>query len=149
MYKFYSAYLYDNQLEHEFLILHNKDSILDYDRSNILNKIYQYKDIDKKEYSINLMKSAFGSESRFHKKTLFIENKGFVKLVKCFGTHLPNYNAYDLYWNESASGVNIHNWDYCSVWKAESSQCSVYRTHEYKSERLSYNRYLSIQNILI
>jgi len=146
MYKFYSVYLYDNQLEHDFLLLHNKR--IDYSRSSALNRIYQYKGDDKKEYSINLMKSTFESKSSY-KEVLFIENKGFIKLVKCSGTHLPNYNVYNLYWDENASGVNIHNWDYCSPWKAGSSQCSVYRIHEYKSERLSYSRDLAIQNILI
>ena len=159
IYKIYGVWLYDNQLEHEFLILNNRTTgylgqvnwDLPYTFSGTssygaLYKIYNLPDDkDKKSKSIQIMKDESEREG-----LPFIKNDGFLTLVKT-GTppaHNPRYCTYDIYWNETKSGINIHDYEVLHIWHAGDSSYSSYRIWEEKAERESQLRDYKLQSIL-
>ncbi len=142
IYKIYGVMLYDNQLNHDYLIFYNRRASLHGGMSNDLpydftggsnygafNKIYQL-DKDADNYvskSISIMQNACDSS-----RLLMVKNEGFLRLVKTSVSHMPHYNGYDVYWNETASGINAFDYDLCAVWNVGSSSYSSYRVYEYK-----------------
>lgn len=156
IYKIYSVYLYDNQLNHEYFILNKRSKgftgelkwDLPYGFSGsspygALNIIYNMKGDDKKEKSIEIMR-----ETSIQNKLPFIKNDGFLTLVKTGKSHIDNYNTYDIYWNETKSGINLHDWEVLNVWTPGTSSYSCYRIWEEKTERESQIRDYKLQLIL-
>lgn len=133
-YKIYSVYLYDNQLNIDYVILH-KERDLGYWVSQALNRIYN----DHRGDSVNILGNILKSE-----KLPFIKNDNFASIVKTQGTHLSNYNVCDIFWDEGLSDINVHEYDYLSTWNVDESTYSTFRIHEYKHMRLSTAR----ENIL-
>lgn len=178
-YKIYSVYLYDNQLDHEYVFFHNKgrDFIgnLNWDAPYMMfgsssftasNKIYNFdkKDPNFKDKSIEIMKSAAERE-----KILFIKNSNFISLVptregrvsysgsgtgdlvkdgEYKGLRKQTYTPYDIFWNETKSGINPHLYDVMSIWNPGQSQYSSYRIWETKEERISAIRESKLNIIL-
>ncbi len=139
-YKIYSVFLYDNQLNHDYLILYNTYTNwtnqiswdLGYDFSNTFNKIYN---LDKSSSSFNEDSIREIKNAARMSNKLLVKNEGFLTLVKGRGTLLHNYNAYDIYWNETKSNINIHTYDVVAIWNAGDSSYSSYRICEEKNER--------------
>lgn len=48
---------------------------------------------------------------------------------------MPNYNIYDIFWNETLSGINITDYNFCSIYRSGMSTYSTYRIHEEKDNR--------------
>lgn len=149
VYKIYSVYLYDNQLDHDFIILYNRtknyyNGELSWDApyhySDSLKEIYNLTESERDIKSISLMRLAEVRSNRtmvneLKKNSILVRNNGFLTIQKIFGTHLPNYNAYDIFWNETKSGINIHDWEVAGIWNIGKPHYSSYRIWEEKSER--------------
>lgn len=142
IYKIYSVYLYDNQLNHEWLILHNKykssftpgfgnESELGYNFGEALKKIYNLPKDEKKVKSIELISKALSRD----KDKLFIKNDGFLTIKKIEDTSNPIYSIYDILWNETRSGIDITKFDYCSPYTPGESSTSCYRIFEEREHR--------------
>lgn len=148
VYKIYSVYLYDNQLNHDYIILYNRRSgfsgelnwNMPYDYDYALGKIFDLRSnlhlckLSQEELrskSISLMESA----DKKNIESVLIKNNDFLTIEKTRGTHLPNYNGYNIFWNETKSGINIHDWEVAGIWNVGSSTYSIYRIWENKSER--------------
>lgn len=153
IYKIYSVLLYDNQLNHDYLILYKTHTDwtsqraydLGYDFSNTLNKIYN---LDKSSPNF-IKKSIYEIENTCRRSNkLLVKNEGFLTLIKGKGTHLPNYNAYDIYWNETKSNINIHEYEVAAIWNIGSSSYSTYRIWEQKAEREKVVRDNKLNSIL-
>lgn len=138
IYKIYSVYLYDNQLNHDYLILDNRRNSyhgltwdLPYDFTGqssygALYKIYNKQISD----PVELMRKTSERNG-----LPFIKNDNFLTINKIEGTHLPNYNAYEIYWNETKSGINITEWEVLHTWNHNSSSYTSYRIWEERGER--------------
>ncbi len=74
----------------------------------------------------------------------FIKLIGDLKFIKTGDTHLSNYNAYSVYYNESISGVNIMDFDIAATWCIGNSFYSTKRLYEFKNRR---EEALHIQNL--
>lgn len=128
IYKIYSVYLYDDQLDHEYLILHNRvnqyfggiSNDLPYRVTMVLRDVY-----NNKENSVERMKDACEREG-----IVFLKNDGFLKPIFLKNTTDSRYSIYDIYWNETKSGIDIDKYELCSIWKADSSSYSTYRIYD-------------------
>ena len=153
IYKIYSVFLYDNQLNHDYLILYNtytdwtnqRSWDIGYDFSNAFNKIYN---LDKSSSSFNNDSIREIKNAARRSNKLLIKNEGFLTLTKVRGTYLPNYNAYDIYWNETKSNINIHEYEVAAIWNVGNSSYSSYRIWEEKIERKRVKRDNMLNSIL-
>lgn len=71
-----------------------------------------------------------------------------ISLEKVKPTHLPNYNVYDIFWNETKSGINPHEYEVMGIWNPGSYQYSTYRIWGEKEERLKTIRDNQLNQIL-
>ena len=156
IYKISSVYLYDNQVDHQYIILSNKTTAytggekwdLPYGFSNAFNAIFAQKNVNRYGFDKNAESIALMRIQCKHYDIPLIKNDGFLTVEKTCGTHLPNYNAYDIYWNESLSGINIHDYEVCHIWGVGESQYSTYRIWEHVTERDKVLRDNKIINLL-
>lgn len=58
-----------------------------------------------------------------------------LKEGKYKGLYKQVYTPYDIYWNETKSGINIHDWEVAGIWNVGNSFYTSYRIWEEKSER--------------
>lgn len=142
IYKIYSVYLYDSELNHVYVFLHNRRKSFTGDVYNelpyrhteafreIYDLIHNKRDKEYGSKSIEILSSASKLEG-----IPFILAKDFITISKIRGTHLPNYNAYDIMWNEKESGINIFDYELASTWRPGSSSYSTYRIYEEKHNR--------------
>ena len=145
IYKIYSVYLYDNGLAHDWVFFYNRtkgftgevkwDAPYTMFGSSSFCANNQIFNMDKSqpdfnEMSVRVMKSAAQSEG-----IDLIRVKDFLILEKIGTTHMPNYNAYQILWNETKSGFNPHQFEVMGVWREGSSQYSSYRIWEEVAER--------------
>jgi hypothetical protein len=111
-YIMYGVMLYDNQLDHDYLILHNS-TIGSFNSNRIDNELPYYTrqalgDIHtlntektihpihkNRKQTIKLMSNACKSDS-----IKFIRNDDFLTIKKSSTSHMDRYNGYDIYWNE-------------------------------------------------
>lgn len=148
VYKIYGVYLYDDQVYHEWLIFHKKPE-LGYWFSKALDKIYNLPKENKNLKSIEIIKKVLSDE----KDTFLIKNDNFLttELVSKVA-HNPRYNIYDIYWNETKSGLNATEYNYLSTYREGDSATSCYRIHEEHHNReivfKPINRDLKIDEIL-
>jgi hypothetical protein len=168
IYKIYSVYLYDNQLNHDYVFFYNRKKSF----NGELNRdapyyMFGYSDMcantqifrmDKndpnlKEKSVELMLKAAQTEG-----VTMIKASDFITLVPCGegrvsygGAFSPDdkvelegkykglkksvYTPYDILWNETKSGINIHDFEVMGVWNVGKSSYSSYRIWEEKAER--------------
>ena len=140
IYKMYSVYLYDDQLNHDFVILYNRtksftgDEVCDIPHyfSDAMQIIYEK--CYRSHQSIRQMEFAYNRCLGLY-KTLFLNAKKYITFEKVKSTHLPKYNAYNIFWNETKSGVNIHDFEVAAIWNTGGSTYSPYRILEFKHER--------------
>ena len=123
IYKVYSLYLYDNQLEHDYLILHNRlaayygiSTEMPYNITRVLREIY-----NNSENSVEKMRNACEREG-----FVFLKNDEFMKPIFRKPTTDPRYSIYDIYWNETKSGIALDKYELCSIWKEGGSSMSTY-----------------------
>ena len=142
IYKISGVYLYDNQLKHDYIILYNRRKSffnlngldLPYKYLNSLNEIYELDSSERDLKSIDIMQKVKVEN------TLFIKNDGFLTLEKLEETHLFNYNAYNIYWNETKSGINIHDYEVAAIWNIGHCSYTKYRIWEHKNIRTNIIR---------
>lgn len=157
IYKVGSFYLYDNQLNVDYLILYNRkpktkislvdgdisvtpiedeyESDLPYDFSGsssfgALYKIYNLPEDEKREKSIEIMR-----ETCERNNLIFLEVKNALTFIKVDSTHMKNYNAYYIYYNETIGGINIMEYELAAKWNIGNSSYSNLRLHEFKERR--------------
>lgn len=153
--------LYDGQTDHDFLVLYNRTQSfmgglnrdIPWDFRQVFEKIYDEKQEDTPDIvgkSVLWMEMAELSCNRGLDKPMckFIRSKDFITLKKTRGSHLDNYNGYDVYWNETKSGINIHEWEVAGVWNAGNSSYSTIRLWETKDIRESLIRDRKLNDIL-
>ncbi len=138
-----SVYLYDNQLNFDYLFLHDKTDGLPYSLNQKLNEIfsinfniYQYP-----EWKVKKLceKKALELLQIFDVKGVKIND--YIELVKVKDTDNDKYKAYDIYWNETKSGINLFKWKRASVWSQKyPSQVWTMRLDEYKNNRIKEYR---------
>ena len=162
IYKISAVYLYDHQLDHDFIIPNmrsyhftgGESYNLPYDFSGsnsygAFSKIHSMcLDPNPDIKNIEQRSISFMNEACIKNNLLFIKNDGFLTIEKFEGTHLPNYNAYNIYWNETKSGINIFDYEIAHHWNIGKSSCSSYRIYEYKMEREKQIRDNKIKSIL-
>jgi len=146
IYKINSVMLYDNQLDHDFLVLYNRKKSftgelnwdIPYAYSDTFKDIYN---MEKEPFvegaTVLLMEMAELTDNRGFNEpnSKFVNAKEFITLEKTRGSHLPNYNGYNIYWNETKSGINLHEFEVAGVWNKGASSYSSYRIWENKCER--------------
>ena len=69
---------------------------------------------------------------------LMIKLKDFIELVPTdtIAVEFKNdYRVYDIYWNETKSGINPHEYNFLGMWNIGNSSYSMYGINEYKEER--------------
>jgi hypothetical protein len=164
IYKIYSVWLYNNQLNHDWVFFYNRKMSYRGDApyymfgSSEMCASNQILNMDKKdpnfiENSIRIMKAAADREG-----ITFIKAKNFISLialeegqVSYSGATLPGdivetegkykglkkqvYTPFDIMWNETKSGINPHQWEVMGVWKAGSHQYFSYRIWKEVGER--------------
>jgi len=147
IYKIYSVWLYDNQLNHDFIILYNRrrnflskelNWDIPYHYRDSLEEIFKIKDkVGFESKSIELIKLAEIKSNSQRKESLLVKNNGFLSLVPCGesrisysgvgegdpikegkykGLYKKVYTPYDIFWNETKSGINIHDWEVAGIW---------------------------------
>lgn len=133
MYKIASYLLYDNQLSQEYVILHNEQS-LPYEIRLALNDS-KYLQLSIKD-RIDLILEACDISM-----TPLIEvEEGYFLLDKVSKTHIDGYNGYDIYWNEEVSGINVHEFNFMTLWNVDSQTTSQYAMSEFKANRIKWAR---------
>lgn len=130
-----SYYLYDNQLETDYIILSDNERFID----SPFNAIYTLKnnlgETDEfREKSIKLVEDACEYQRRFSKCVL-VKNDGFLRTEIIEKTTNSLYNGYDIVWDEEKSGINPFEYNYFTVWNVGKSSVSMYRTKEHASNR--------------
>ena len=89
---------------------------------------------------------------KYEKDKMFIKNDGFLIVKKVKDTHNPRYSIYDIYWNETKSGVNIMEYDYCSPYTPGGTSTSCYRIFEKRENRIgpwkTWIRNNNLENLL-
>lgn len=154
-----SLYLYDNQLNREdYLILGNRKPVTDlkineqgelesFETGEFKNDLDYFitaqteygafgkiQKLDKnhwafKSESIKIMREACEKQG-----LIFIHLKEPLHLIKVDTTHMPNYNAYHIYYNETVNG-KLGDYQLAHAWKAGETQYSTYRLYEYCNQK--------------
>ena len=102
------------------------------------------KDPNFKAKSLKVMQEAAKDED-----VLFIKASDFITLKKIEDKN-PNtrYSIYEIYWNETKSGINPHEYEVMGIWSTGRSEYSSYRIWEEKEERISPSRENQLNQIL-
>lgn len=127
IYKLYSVWLYENQLSHDYVLFYNTPP---HNLSIALDEIFNLRNLsvkDANKKSLEIMLSYIP----------LIKSSDFIEVIP---TGIPpsynlRYNTYDIYWNETKSGINPHEYQNMLKWNIGHSQYSTYRINEYKEER--------------
>lgn len=148
-----SYYLYDNDLIKDYIILSNNkyshndspffygtplDDIFCLANNFITNKPdikYPRDDNEFREMSIKIMDKACNLTNKIGKECILVKNDGFLKLNKIGGTHMPNYNAYEVIWDEGKSGINPFLYDQFIIWNIGCTSVSNFRIKEFECNR--------------
>jgi hypothetical protein len=163
IYKIYSVWLYQNQLNHEWIFFYNRKTDfmgnINWDAPYFMHTSanMQIHRMDKTapdflEQSVRLMKVTA------HKEGIeLIQAKDIITLVPCGKSHIsysgaqPDdvvetegeykglkksiYTPYNVMFNETKAGFNPHGFEVMGVWNAGQSTYSSYRIWEEASER--------------
>lgn len=130
-----SYYLYDNQLETDYIILSDNERFMD----SPFNEIYTLKnnlgETDEfREKSIKLVEDACKYQTRYN-NCLLVKNDGFLRTEIIEKTTNSLYNGYNIIWDEEKSGINPFEYKYFTVWNVGKSSVSMYRIQEHASNR--------------
>lgn len=133
IYKINSVWLYDNQIYHSYLFLHDDSNTFNYCFSRTINK------------NPDNILSALAN----YNNVLVVKANEFITLSPVEGLNArDNYKPYDIYWNETKSGINLHQFEMAAVWNKGQTTYIDYRIHEYKNERQKEIRNLKINSII-
>jgi hypothetical protein len=144
IYKVYTYLIPDNLLNADYIILYNRTRrINNYDASipthysNVLNMIFS-----DKSYRNNSLVHMQNAYEKCKNDTLFIKNNNYLNFVKNNSRYTDNnliikegHSFYDIYWNETKSGINVFNYEVIASWNLGSSNYSSFKIWEYKTER--------------
>jgi hypothetical protein len=159
IYKIYSVLLNKYRLKHDYYFFYNGDNKAPYDMfgsSDICanKKIYNMSHELQQGFITNdffLSKSEeLMLKAAKNSNVLMIKLKDFIELVPTDNSN-HDYRVYDIYWNETKSGINPHEYNFLGMWNIGDSSYSIYRINEYKEERqkaLAYWRDKQIDSIL-
>lgn len=89
-------------------------------------------------------------QNQYYQKNQTILVKDFLKLKVCDEPtgYNPNYRVYDLFWNETKSGINLLDWKYVWVFPESSpDQKSILRINEYQEQRIQSIRDLKLKEL--
>lgn len=176
IYKIYSVYLYDDQLENDYVLLYNRSvdifgelssdvpweikcalndiHHIDKNNSNLYHKSIEIMEKATKQEGIPLIKSSnfithipIGEGRVSYSGALRPVDK--VELEgKYKGLKKQVYTPYDIMWNETKSGINPHEYEVMCVWKPGKSSYSSYCICEEKDNREKTIRDKKIESIL-
>lgn len=139
-----SVLLYDNQLSFDYLFLHNKTDGLPYYLSEKLKQIYQDPEWKLKGLCEEKVRELLNING-----VVTVKVNDCIELVKVGDTHNDRYKAYDIYWNETKSGINLFEWKRAQVWnKNHPSTVWTMRIDEYKENRIREIRNNLIENLI-
>jgi hypothetical protein len=154
IYKIYSVYLYDNQLNHDYVFFYNRKKDF---RGELTRDAPYYmfgpsdmcastqifrmdkSDPNFLEQSVRVMKAAAKDQG-----ITMIKANEFISLVALEEGRV----SYDVMWNETKSGINPHEFEVMGVWKVGQSQYSSYRIWEEVAERDKTIRDYKLQEVL-
>lgn len=176
IYKIYSVYLYNNQLNHDYVFLYNRSQDFMGELSTnapweikcALNDIYQ---IDKNDFRLYHKSIEIMERSTKRAGIPLIKSSDFITLIpigegkvsysgaspgdkveiegKYKGLKKQVYTPYDIMWNETKSVINPHEYEIMGVWNPGMSSYSSYRIWEEKDERDSLIRERKLNEILL
>ena len=154
IYKIYSVWLNKDQLKHDYCFFYNGCNKSSYNNSNAPYDMFGSSDIcaSKKIYNMaHELQQGFITNDFFLSKSeelmlkaaknsnvLMIKLKDFIELVPTdtIAVEFKNYyRVYDIYWNETKSGINPHEYNFLGMWNIGNSSYSMYGINEYKEER--------------
>lgn len=139
-----SVLLYDNSLNMDYIFLHNKTDGLPYYLNEKLKEIYQ-----DPEWKLKNLREEKVQELLKINDVVPVKVNDCIELVKTRGTHMDHYNGYDIYWNETKSGINPFQWIRAEVWnKNYPSQVWTMRLDEYKENRIKEYRNILISQLI-
>lgn len=151
-------FLYDNQLRTEYLILGNRKPEMDFkineqgelehfetgefknDLDYIITAQTDYgafgkiQKLDKNHWSFKSESIRIMREACEKNGLVFIHLKEPLHLIKVDTTHMPNYNAYHIYYNETVNGP-IGDYELAFAWNSGQTQYSTYRLYEYCNQK--------------
>jgi hypothetical protein len=108
----YGVYLYDNQLNHDYLIFYNKKTwYIPYYLSQALSSIYHLNGEEKFKESIEIITEACNSEG-----LLLIKNDNYLTLTKKQKITYTNIQRIWYKLNETKSGFNPFEYNRCGIW---------------------------------
>lgn len=174
IYKIYSVYLYDNQLNHDYVFFYNRSKDYTGELSCnapweircALNDIYQ---INKSDFNL-YHKSIEIMEKAAIEQIPLVKSSDFITLIPCgeskvsYSGALPGdkvekdgkykglkkmvYTPYNIMWNETKSGINPHEYEVMGVWNPSKSNYSSYRIWEEKDNRESTIRDSKLKKLI-
>jgi len=175
IYKIYSVYLYNDQLNHDYIFLYNRhrnftgelSSDAPWEIKCALNDIHQ---IDKSHFSLHHKSIEIMEKACKRAGITFIKSSDLITLLPIgegkvsYSGALPDdiieteckyaglkknvYTPYNIMFNETKAGFNPHEFEVMGIWKAGNSQYSCYRIWEEVSERNKTIRDNKINSIL-
>lgn len=153
IYKIYSVWLYPNdpllnlREDHYFLLTKNFTKVYNsFGYSHYLSYSDEIKAIIKGNFSFNTS----GSNGIINKR--LVKTKDFLTLkVLNDREYDSNYMIYNLYWNETKSGINIFDFNHAISFAPKNGEFNTYsdlRIFEHAHEREIEKRDLLLNNIL-
>lgn len=124
-----SFYLYDNQLpgqsySWDYFILTNH---VDY--TGCASLPYSVKEAVKTKDTKIII------EACSREDVVIIDVRNFIKFVKINTSYNPSYNAYDIYWDEESSGINLFTHKYALHYNNNFDIPGIVRLLDYKHNR--------------
>lgn len=151
VYKIYSVWLYDDGLKHDYMFFYDKsvyDSSIPYEMfgnsdwcasHRIYNMAHEVQSGFLKQETFLYESEKIMLNAASNSGMMMIKASDFLELVKTDikAEHITHkdYSVYDIYWNETKSGINPHLWQLGGVWNIGQSTYSTYRIYEYIEER--------------
>lgn len=146
IYKIYSVWLYDHQMEYDYFILDNNEHIPNW-LSLAFNMVYDIPKKDRKSKSGYIIEKShythINNNTNLVKNNIFITQECIIK-----SKNNDNYKAYDIFWNETKSGIDITEYKYCHTYRNGDTSMSTWRIFEHHGERVSKIRDMQLVELL-
>lgn len=155
IYKIGEFYLYDNQFNWDYLILYNRRPTQNRDVKSFegkyyddvdygfnyelptfkfrlaFNQIYQRQRIEDPELNDKSVQLMSETCKALDLPFIKVSDPGVLTFIKKLGTHIPNYNTYHVYFNETLAGIDITKFELAAHWTVGNSQYSTLRLFEF------------------
>lgn len=116
--------LYDSQLTNDYLIIfNNTQNIMRSYSKDIpyhIRMVLNEDNLSKTEH-LNMMSDACKDEN-----IILMKNDDIITKKAMCKSHMKNYNGYDIFWNETKSGIDISEYDNIGIWSPGNSSLKVY-----------------------